>query len=798
MSHQLNFDNSNVSHDEKYPIDKKLGVRKKYFELTSLYMKHMPCNEKEMFDGKKPVLKVISPAFVDAKEIDKILKKQIKDQSTGRANSPTKTTSRKSSKKIDEKSQKSFNCNKIFTRIRQNNDASEKDMENSYKSGNNYKKASISRSKKLFDMHKKHLSMTMDQPEQKQSFFIPENDHNEIESGTNIEKSNIIKELDKWEYKNIIEKKFQKNIYTSNKTNKDVKKSSGRSFSNNELESGINIEILDGAMQNRRKEIENLKSNPQKMLNKSSMDKLLTRAKKEDDLNLNEEFMKRKLNKEIINEIYYKKSWNSFIKSKSPEQLMEAKQNSLNSYYRSNSPVTNDRDKKKLNNTISYKNDEIEGGGGVIDDKILEQKRKDIQSQIMISYKNLQTHFPHSKIPLSEADVKQRMFLTLTNYNQPKNEFKCARDVENMMNKLISEIDLQTDILENLKKDRNGLTKKQCDLTKQKMSLDNELISCEHEKNCKVFNANSNINSVIDNKKSKFTNSMQRIPYSNKERDFRKSTNNLLNISIASLREFKKDQYSQISIKDDNQHMNRSQQNYASFRSNKLNVVPDYLAFPNGDNSKKSIISTNLVNDDVVEIHTKFYTEINNMNKIEKNINDIEKKVDKINEEFEKNSQLKNHKIDLISDLIYKTINNNTVYVKENGIMNILVKLQKISGGINKDRISNNISDEGKRFIMKLAAIENKQDTLKDEREKREEASLKTAVPKTKFSSHNISVSHENNHKKSSSNDINNQEYNFPNAQRVNSITINENSVNSNFGKAKKISTVLHENCKIL
>lgn len=165
---------------------------------------------------------------------------------------------------------------------------------------------------------------------------------------------------------------------------------------------------------------------------------------KEDPVTLNEKTTKRLLNQEVLNEIYYKKSWDAFLGSKTDQELELAHKFSVSTYKANN-------DLSAMQKNSHSKTLEI------IDNKILEEKRTNIKN-IMMSYKNVKNSFHQVKFPLNDGEVKERILLSLSNIHQGQlKEYSYERDVDNVIRGYMQEVSGQNLILKKLKKKRSKL-----------------------------------------------------------------------------------------------------------------------------------------------------------------------------------------------------------------------------------------------------------------------------------------------------------------------------------------------------
>jgi hypothetical protein len=160
---------------------------------------------------------------------------------------------------------------------------------------------------------------------------------------------------------------------------------------------------------------------------------------------LNEKTTKRLLNQEVLNEIYYKKSWDAFLASKTDQELELAHKFSV-STYKANNGLGN-MQKNSHSKTLE-----------IIDSKILEEKRTNIKNNIMMSYKNVKNSFDQAKCPLNEGEVKERILVSLSNIHQGQlKEYSYERDVDNVIQGYMQELRRQNLILKKLKKKRSKL-----------------------------------------------------------------------------------------------------------------------------------------------------------------------------------------------------------------------------------------------------------------------------------------------------------------------------------------------------
>lgn len=105
----------------------------------------------------------------------------------------------------------------------------------------------------------------------------------------------------------------------------------------------------------------------------------------------------------------------------------------------------------------------------------------------------------------------------------------------------------------------------------------------------------------------------------------------------------------------------------------------------------------------VIAINEKSDCELSKLTNVTKNIKEINRMTTELDVETDKNLQMRRYKINQMSELIYKAINNNKEYVQQHGIKNLLVKLHQTSGDIDPEKIPNTIHEEGKVFIIHLA-----------------------------------------------------------------------------------------------
>jgi hypothetical protein len=166
---------------------------------------------------------------------------------------------------------------------------------------------------------------------------------------------------------------------------------------------------------------------------------------KQAPVTLNEKTTRRLLNQEVLNEIYYKKSWGAFLASKTDQELELAHEFSVSAYKANNDQGA--MQKNSYSKTVE-----------IIDSKILEEKRTNIKNNIMMSYKNVKNSFKQTKFPLNDGEVKERILVSLSNIHQGQlKEYSYERDVDNVIRGYMQEVSGQNLILKKLKKKRSKL-----------------------------------------------------------------------------------------------------------------------------------------------------------------------------------------------------------------------------------------------------------------------------------------------------------------------------------------------------
>ena len=200
---------------------------------------------------------------------------------------------------------------------------------------------------------------------------------------TETKQFDIIRDIDKWEYKNITEKNLSENIFTGE---------GGIDNSNEKMGAigvddaySVNVKILDAIY---RRDLDKEKCSVPgnkapihaefKKESKAGVGGLQSRKGNfsQAAVSLNEKTTTRLLNQEVLNEIYYKKSWDAFLASKTDQELELAHKFSVSTYKANND--LNKIPKKSHAKTLE-----------IIDSRILDEKRTNIKNNIMMSYKNL-------------------------------------------------------------------------------------------------------------------------------------------------------------------------------------------------------------------------------------------------------------------------------------------------------------------------------------------------------------------------------------------------------------------------
>lgn len=336
-----------------------------------------------------------------------------------------------------------------------------------------------------------------------ESVFIHEEDSNKIFNETDIKRFTINNDIDKWEYKNLTEKDMKTGKYVQNNSNE---KTSEYLMDQN---SGISIGVLNSSNNLSRAQVKkcNVTRGERKLWNTSEedhnricfLDMIADQTRTRGKINMSEQYKQKSMNKQIINDIYYKKSWDAYINSMTREQLLTAKEKSVHLLHREGSIQQKPVEKKnktielnkKKNSIDKEKSNEIHGSDDeIIDENILSVKKRYIKNNLMTSFKNLNNFFTMKNMPLDDTKVKHRMIVSLTNYNdKDPNEVSYVRDLDNIICNLMSEITTQDLIVERLKKKTTKLTSQLRLLTKQSLAIEEYLSSLEKEKRFKVATA---------------------------------------------------------------------------------------------------------------------------------------------------------------------------------------------------------------------------------------------------------------------------------------------------------------------
>lgn len=534
-------------------------------------------------------------------------------------------------------------------------------------------------------------------------YFISNLDENDKFSETEITNFDIKNDIDKWEYKNIAEKKLSNDLFGTPGQQNDTNEASYKTMD----QEGLNVDILNCAFKKKssNKSYNVDRQGETKKEDKENLDLLLGRTNAKRSFVLNQECKHRTMNKEILNEIYYRKAWDGFKNSMTHQELMKAQQVTVNSIkYNGPNAATSDSEFLK--------------------DKILFDSRKEITDNIMLNYKNLTDHFgDKSSFPLDDNLIRGRLIESQSNYNQHEKKFSWHRNIDHEISNLKHGIDIQNNAIVKLRKKKNNFEKCLCYHTQQFKVIDGNQVDYEKEKRFKLATASFLVYGLLNNPKMIAPNPKMTAPdpkgpiVDTKKMGMGRTTilNWNENIHVAN-----------------NINKGIDRLNTEKKTEKKISTEEEISRLMTKPNTQPNRQHTNSGDDIFPELTEKIHADLSKMGAVKEQIDKVKKNISEVAGEIDTISQIKQHKINQLSDTLYKTINNDFDYIQQNGIKDLQVILYRVTEEILIDKLPNSIGDEGRNFITNLAIAEANETNLSSALQIAEDQELKKMVKRKK------------------------------------------------------------------
>lgn len=301
----------------------------------------------------------------------------------------------------------------------------------------------------------------------------------------------------------------------------------------------------------------------------------------------------------------------------------------------------------------------------------------------MTSFKNLKKFWgDNEKDPLDDTAVRDRIIMTLTNFGQHPKKYGYHRDLDNIIGAMVSDVLERETIISKLRKKSSQLTSQLWNLTRKRATVKAELVALEREKRLKLATTSflSGINKNYITKKiqpSQLRFALgdldEPIPPPEKSQSNNFGVKNLASPFLDSKADQEGSKFSAVLAKNPERH------------------------------SQKDLYKTSQDSNKLISLNDKTNRHLSKLNTIKSNTEVLTNLLAELDSEIEKNLQFRKHKINILTDSVYAAIKNDSEYVQERGVKGLLVKLHRVTGEIDRERLPSGVGEAGKDFLIKLS-----------------------------------------------------------------------------------------------